>query len=198
MTRRAPLSPVARKNNAKNNALSLLAMGAAVILLGCGGGGGGGNGNGNGNGGGPGACGSASNSGQTVICGFVTNTSNVGVNNATVLIKNTAGQTVASGTTTRDAASGADGFYKITVPSASAASTLLLGLTLPTGFLPDYINFDNKNYDQSQNANSGGPCIPVAPISTINGDNRVTQALRVYSSESAPPPPVFPGTCPRQ
>jgi hypothetical protein len=176
------------------NLLVALALGAAVVLLGCGGGGGGGNNNG---GGGAGACGSAAGSNATVVCGYVlSNGTTSGVNGATVRVTNFAGGTTFfSGATAHNSASNQDGFYKFTAPNGAAIITVLA----PTGFLANYLLFNGHTYDLTQQATvagGGGVCAPAlpSPLPLSPGDNLLS-AIYLFNDQSAPPPPVF--VCPR-
>ena len=187
MTRRA----FNRPNHWTQNLLMALAMGSAAVLLGCGGGGGGNNN--------PpppaGDCGSPAGSG-TVVCGFVTNnTTNGGVNGATVRIRNISGATIASGVTQNDVQSGSAGFYKISVGGALPSTTLISVDVPSTGFVPGFLQFIGKTYDASRTAPvTGGPCDPAVTL-TPNADTRLTNQLIIFSDSGAPPPPVF--VCPR-
>jgi hypothetical protein len=183
MTRRAIFSP----GSWQQNLLVAMSMGAAVLLVGCGGGGGGGNSNPPG---GTGACGDAVGSGVTVVCGYVTGQAGAtnGVNGVTVLLKNSTGATVAQGTTF--ASSGTNGFYKI----VANGNPTQFALDIPSGFLHDYVIYNNATYDQSTTLqHSAGACIPALNI-TAGQDNRLNTIV-IVSDTSAPPPPVF--TCPR-
>lgn len=188
MTRRALFSPELWKQHT----LLALGMGAAVVLLGCGGGGGGG-----GNpppGGGAGACGSAANSGVTVVCGYVLNVgSTIGVNGTNVALKNGTGQTLNSVRTIHNNATNKDGYYVLTVP---AGATLLSVDPPSTNYLTTYFSYGGKAYDTSLNAQAGGPCIPAlpSPYPQPNGDN-LLGSISLYPDTTAPPPPVF--ICPR-
>ena len=186
MTRRASFSP----GSWQQNLLVAISMGAAVLLVGCGGGGGG---NPGGGGGGTGDCGDVIGSGATVVCGFVTGQAGAGgVNGVTVLLKNSAGTTVAQGTTAVSA--GNNGFYKI----VASGNPTQFSLNIPSGYLQDYLVYNNGTYDQSVPGKTVAACIPALNI-TAGQDNRINTIV-IISDSAAPPPPVFPGasgSCPR-
>jgi hypothetical protein len=173
----------------RRNALLTFAMGSAVVLLGCGGGGGGGGGNPGGGGGGTRACGSAEGSNQSVVCGYVvSNTTGQGVNGVQVFLTDAAGNAIGGTQVTTSTEAGSAGFYRITVP----AGAVRLGVNASAaGYLTSYLRIGNNIFDGQPTG--GTVCFPQIAFNRP-GDKRLATPLQVYSSEAAPPPPVF--NCP--
>ena len=184
MARRALFSP----GIWKQNLALLIGLGAAFVMLGCGGGGGSGPGN---PGQGVGDCGSPAGSG-TVLCGYVVDYgTGTGANGATVLLKSSTGQTLASTTTITNPATSTGGFFKFnTIP---AGATLIQIDAPATGYNQNFVSFGGKTYYYALTAQAGGPCIPAFTIANPGGDNKLTN-FTLFPNGTPPPPPVG---CPR-
>jgi hypothetical protein len=93
--------------------------------------------------------------------------------------------------TYRNAATATDGYYVLQVPSGG---TLLSVAPPATGFFQPYFSFNNVNFDVTQTATVGGPCMPLIPtLPAPTAGNRMPN-LALFS-DASPPPPVF--NCPR-
>ena len=188
MTRRAIFSP----SLVKQNLLIALGMGAAVILVGCGGGGGGSNPPGGGN---PGACGSPAGSASTIVCGYIDNNgSTTGINGATVSLKNSAGQVVATARTAHNSTTNQDGYYVFnSVPASLGATVFTVDAPVGGGYFAGFLKFNGSSYDANRTANAGGPCVPAVPNISTAGDY-LLPVIYLFA-DSVPPPPVI--NCPR-
>ncbi len=178
-------------------ALSILALGAAVILLGCGGGGGGGSNIP------PGAqvCGSPATSQVVVVCGSVitADVTQAPVSGAVVTLLD------ASGTPIKDAQGNvvstqtvADGSFLF---SAVPASAVLFRVDPPaSGYFQNIIRYDDGLghagvYSYTNKTKDGtGACLPaLGPLGP--GDHRIGgPGIQVFPNTTPPPPPFG---CPR-